>query len=197
MKKLWIPLTLLGVTALALMVVHVGKGVARGDADSDHRILLGLQIAPVPLNMAGKDPQVVGLGSYLVNTVGGCNGCHSVQEFAVGGDPFQGQPKIIDMATYLAGGVTFTGDDGKLYVSPSLRPLMGTSLPNGLSYPQFLSGLRFGTDFNSHGGVNQGVIQQVSPWPAFRYMTDGDIQAMYVYLSALPPGPPPAQCDPE
>jgi hypothetical protein len=28
-----------------------------------------LAIAPVPLNMEGKNPELVGLGSYLVNAV--------------------------------------------------------------------------------------------------------------------------------
>src|SRR5690242_2680503 len=39
--------------------------------------LKGFQIAPVPLNMQGRDPYLVGYGSYLVNAVGDCNGCHS------------------------------------------------------------------------------------------------------------------------
>ena len=35
------------------------------------RIVRGYQIAPVPLNLHGKDLELVGLGSYIVNAVGG------------------------------------------------------------------------------------------------------------------------------
>jgi hypothetical protein len=46
------------------------------DRDDDPRIRRGFEIAPVPLNLRGKDPALVGLGSYLV-TSGGCNDCHT------------------------------------------------------------------------------------------------------------------------
>ena len=45
--------------------------------DEKQMIRIGLAIAPVPLNMARKDKDMVGLGSYIVNVTGGCNGCHS------------------------------------------------------------------------------------------------------------------------
>jgi len=48
----------------------------------------------------------VGLGSYIVNAQGDCNGCHSAgpaTEFAVGGNPYFGQPTKINPATYWAG----------------------------------------------------------------------------------------------
>ena len=41
---------------------------------ADSRIQAGLAAAPVPLNMAGKNPALVGLGSYIVNVSGDCNG---------------------------------------------------------------------------------------------------------------------------
>jgi hypothetical protein len=37
----------------------------------------GFAIAPVLLNLTGKDFRLVGLGSYLVNAVGDCNTCHT------------------------------------------------------------------------------------------------------------------------
>jgi len=40
-------------------------------------IQIGFQINPVPLSLGGKDQNLVGLGSYLVNAVGDCNGCHT------------------------------------------------------------------------------------------------------------------------
>ena len=37
------------------------------------RVVQGYTIAPVPLNLRGRNPVLEGLGSYLVNAVGGCN----------------------------------------------------------------------------------------------------------------------------
>jgi hypothetical protein len=46
-----------------------------GRADELSQILRGYEIAPVPLNLIGKDWALVGLGSDLVNSTG-CNDCH-------------------------------------------------------------------------------------------------------------------------
>jgi hypothetical protein len=83
----------------------------RGRGNEDPRIELGFAIAPVPLHFQHKNREFVGLGSYLVNAVGDCNGCHSGPsgEFAPGGDPFQGQPKVINQAAYLQGGTPLFG----------------------------------------------------------------------------------------
>jgi hypothetical protein len=45
--------------------------------DEASLVRIGYKIAPVPLNLAGKDHDLVGLGSFLVNAVGDCNGCHT------------------------------------------------------------------------------------------------------------------------
>ena|SRR6267143_5408589 len=63
-----------GVTAAFAGVVLTGMffNSARGRADdrgddSDSRIEQGFDIAPVPLNLEGKNRALVGLGSYIVN----------------------------------------------------------------------------------------------------------------------------------
>jgi len=147
----------------------------------DVRAKSGLRLAPVPLNLRGKNKQLVGLGSYLVNTVGGCNGCHAVNEFLPGGNPYLGQPRITDPTAYMAGGVSFTGANGQQVISYNLRPVGNTGRPAGLNYQEFVVGLRHGIDFRQ-----PGVIQQVSPWPSFKNMTNNDTRAIYEYLSALP-----------
>lgn len=43
------------------------------DDDTDSRIQRGFEIAPVPLNLEGKNRALVGLGSYLVNAAASCN----------------------------------------------------------------------------------------------------------------------------
>lgn len=86
----------LGCTGAVVAAVLVAAGVsnlkaAKAASSGDSRIEIGFRAAPVPLNMNGKNPALVGLGSYLVNVAGDCNGCHSAgpqTEYARGGSPF-------------------------------------------------------------------------------------------------------------
>ena len=48
-----------------------------GAQDEKLAIQIGYAVAPIPPNIAGLDPDLVGLGSYIVNVTGDCNGCHS------------------------------------------------------------------------------------------------------------------------
>ena len=82
-----------GGLVLAAMFVSSPRGKAddRGNA-AESRIEQGFEIAPVPLNLEGKNRALVGLGSYLVNAAGDCNACHNPgpgnNQFASGGNPF-------------------------------------------------------------------------------------------------------------
>jgi hypothetical protein len=122
----------------------------------------GLAISPVPPNLAGKDPVLVGYGSYLVNAIGDCNGCHTggtVPNFnyAAGGNPYFGQPTKVDPTVYLSGGQDFgpvgvptgpTGYQGPHIISRNLTPDK-TGLPEGgMSLADFKQILRNGTDFD-------------------------------------------------
>ena len=181
MKKILATLMLLGVAAFALMV-NIGKGNARGDDDFDSRALIGLRIAPLPLNLKGRDAELVGHGSYIVNAMIDCNGCHSIREYAPGGDPFLGQPKRIDATNYLRGGLGLPGDNGQLVLSRNIRPELPSGLPASKTLAQFSAVFRHGTDFD-----NPGQVLQVMPWPTFQNLANDDIHAIYEYLSALPP----------
>ena len=73
---------------------------------------IGLSIAPVPLNLTGLDPTMVGLGSYFVNAIGDCNGCHTRwrnTELQLFGrkKPLLCQPVQVDPTVYLSGGDDF------------------------------------------------------------------------------------------
>jgi len=63
------------------------NGAAKGNGSEVQR---GIDIAPVHLNLEGKSPQLVALGSYIVNAQGGCNDCHTCPPYAEGHDPFAG-----------------------------------------------------------------------------------------------------------
>jgi hypothetical protein len=163
--------------------------------ESQSEIQRGFEIAPVPLNLNGKNRGLVGLGSYLVNGPMDCLGCHTSGLFLAGGDPFLGQPEMINTAAYLGGGVPFGP-----FISRNLTP-DANGLPGGLTFEQFEQVIRMGTDFKAippHVPGNPGLLQ-VMPWPSYRNSTDRVVRAIYEYLSAIPcieggPGLPPNRC---
>src|SRR5580704_7025301 len=81
-----------GATFFVLVIVGMLITAPRGhaDDDDDFRIQEGLEIAPVPLNLDGKDRDLVGLGSYIVNAQAVCNDCHS--RFPLNGAPTANTP---------------------------------------------------------------------------------------------------------
>lgn len=100
------------VIALADTLVKVPRAHAGQEDDEASLIQIGYRIAPVPLNMKGRNPALVGLGSFIVNAQGDCNGCHTAGappnfNYANGGNPYFGQPQVTDTATYLGGGNDF------------------------------------------------------------------------------------------
>src|SRR5271155_1927449 len=105
----------LAVAVFAVMLVWspAAQALDYGENEGDAgRIRIGFEIAPVPLNLNGKDPSLVGLGSYLVNGANDCNFCHTSGgppnlNFATGFNPYFGQKKKTDPTTYLAGGADF------------------------------------------------------------------------------------------
>ena len=182
-----------------------------GDDREESRIRRGFEIAPVHLNLDGKNRALVGLGSYIVNAVGDCNGCHSAgptTEFAPGGNPYFRIPpfsgKVQINTTYLGGGRDFgpVGSVPHLY-SRNLTPDK-TGLPEGgRTYEEFVEIMRHGTDLD-HVHPNctapgapancfmppfNGDLLQVMRWPFFSNMTDHELRAIYEYLKAVPCNP--------
>jgi hypothetical protein len=142
---------------------------------------VGLRISPVPLDLKHKSRLAVGLGSYLVNAAGGCNDCHTHPSYAPGGDPFQGQPAMVNREQYLTGGRVFGPD----LVSPNITP-DANGLPAGLTFAQFKDVFRTGRDPDP---AEPGRILQVMPWPVYGNLLDGDLRAIYEFLRAIPSRP--------
>ena len=67
----------LALVVLTGMLISSTRGRAQGASDDESRIQQGFAIAPVTLNLTGKNRELVGFGSYLVNAVGDCDGCHT------------------------------------------------------------------------------------------------------------------------
>jgi hypothetical protein len=123
---------------------------------------LGLAIAPVPLNLTGKDQSMVGLGSFFVNVIGDCNGCHTGgaapnTSYAVGGNPYFSQTAKVDPTVYLSGGQDFgpvgtpTGPGmyaGPDIISRNLTPNYTGMAEGGRTLSQFLQEMQSGTDLD-------------------------------------------------
>jgi len=202
--------------AIVLAMTLSNSRIVRGDDDDNDRneskVRKGFQIAPVPLNLKGKDQELVGLGSYIVNAQGDCNGCHSAgpqTEFLPGGNPFFGQPQKINPATYLGGGRDFgpyPGPNSPVHIiSRNLTPDKTGRAEGGETFAEFLHIIRTGEDVDHlHPTCSatvttnclpppfKGELLQIMPWNIYRNMTNRDLRAIYEYLSAVPciAGPP-------
>jgi len=186
------------------------------DNNNDSRIQRGFDIAPVHLNLDGKNRALVGLGSYIVNATVPCNECHgagpAINQFLPGDNPYFGQTAVINPAAYLGGGRSFGAPvpGSAVIISRNLTPDK-TGLPEGgRTYGEFVQIMRTGVDLDhlhptcatgpSGPIVNTGCIPapfngnllQTMPWPGLRNLTDHDLRAIYEYLSAIPcvAGPP-------
>jgi hypothetical protein len=201
MKRTVMSLTVVG--GLLLSFVLLGTIIGRAQSDSldqaqvqsdstdASRIKEGFRIAPVKLNLKGRNRALVGIGSYLVNAVSECSDCHTRPHFLPGGNPFNGEPEVINSPQYLTGGNQFGP-----FTSANLTP-DAAGLPAGLTFEEFLHLMRTG-ETDDHPAF--GPLLQVMPWPTFRKMTNWDLRAIYEFLSAIPSrpdNPNPGECCPE
>jgi hypothetical protein len=183
------------VVCAAVLIATAGVRTLRAadDHSDEAKVRIGLEIAPVHLDLTHKNRALVGLGSYIVNAVIGCNGCHSAgpqTEFLPGGNPFFGQPEAINTATYLGGGRVFALTSTINIISRNLTP-DHTGLPiGGDTFEEFRETIRTGVDPDQlHANLPPpfaGTLLQIMPWPELRNMSDRDLRAIYEYLSAVP-----------
>lgn len=170
-----------GVSAAVLLTIsalHLSSIRAQADdnsqGDNEQSLSqIGLSIAPSFINMAGKNPELVGLGSFIVNAQADCNGCHGsnpASEFNAGHNPFfrtpLNQTAQFNQATYLAGGQNFgpvgpgvvQNTSSPLYAGPGLGPNIitrnltpdYTGLPEGgHDLSSFITIMRSGHDYDS------------------------------------------------
>jgi len=222
LKNHFVTATLVLVSVLALLI-HVGHSRASAQngfvsdnnvaQDEKRAIQLGYAVAPVILNTTGLDSDLVGLGSYIVNVTGDCNGCHSAgpqSEFLANGNPYtrltpngpySGVTQV-NTTTYLGGGRDFGGfpaPNSPLHIiSRNLTP-DASGKPEGHTLDEFITILRTGVDMdqrhpNCTGAPNSsctpfpfdGSKLQIMRWPFFLNMTDRQLTAVYEYLSAIP-----------
>lgn len=178
-----------------------GAFLATQDANSEIR--RGFEIAPVPLNLEGKNCALVGLGSFIVNGHADCDGCHTSSgppnfNYANGNNPYfvgVNAPGKIDPSSYLAGGTDF---------GPAVPPsaAVGGFPPgsNPASYPPPEYGFYVGPDMISRNltpnkyGVPEGgnTLEQFKA--ILRNGTDFD--HLHPTCTTAVPVPSPANCVP-
>ena len=183
--------------ALAFAVAPYGAAYADNDKkdDIDRSVVQqGFDASPIPkdeLNLKGKNPYLVGLGSYLT-FAGDCVGCHSFPRFLRPGgtptnvsnqgsdprygDPFDppppagfGTPQTVDgqlkanfnKKHYLAGGRCFGAIQAR-----NLTP-DDTGRPRGLTEAEFIEAMRVGTDVSCRKKPAMG-----QPLPKYNGVTD-------------------------
>src|SRR5260370_9238335 len=161
-KVLGATITFAGV---ALAMMRRSPGVqAQDDQNNDEESLIhiGFKIAPVPLNLEGKNRDLVGLGSFIVNAQADCNGCHTAGgppnfNYAAGGNPYFGQKTVVDPTVYLSGGTNFgpvgtptgpLGYAGPNMITRNLTPDNTGRPEGGHTLAEFKEILRNGTDFD-------------------------------------------------
>lgn len=138
-------------------------------------------------------------GEYLVAALD-CNGCHTPWKIGPKGPGpdmsrmLSGHPEGIPIAETapaldgpwrhgLVGSSTNTAFSGPWGVSFSanLTPDRNTGL--GIwTEDMFVKALRTG----KHYGVSRPILPPM-PWPAFRNLTDDDLEAVFAYLQSIPP----------
>jgi hypothetical protein len=195
----------LGVIVMGGMLIRSPR-VHADDDDQEAKVQIGFQIAPVKLNLAGKNRELVGLGSYIVNAQADCNGCHSAgpsTEFSPGGNPYFGQPTKVNPTTYLGGGRDFGPFPGPgpfpHIIARNLTPDKTGRPEGGHTFSEFVQIIRTGIDMDHlhptcTGAPNgsclpppfDGALLQIMPWPIYHNMTYHDLLAIYTYLSAIP-----------
>jgi cytochrome c553 len=158
-------LMLAAATSLAVVFAAVSIKAPRVNADDDDtssKIKIGFAIAPVPLNLAGRSKALVGYGSYIVNAVGDCNGCHTAGgppnfNYAAGGNPYFNQPQVVDPTVYLSGGMDFgpvgtptgpTSYPGPDIIARNLTPNKDGVPEGGMDLSKFKEIMRHGRDFD-------------------------------------------------
>ena len=191
------------IVALFVAVTLISNPLVKGNDNDRNRgerhredegaleVQIGFRISPIPfnsLNLKGKDPELAGLGSYIVNAPAGCNDCHTCPSYDPGPPKHNPYPPDLgdgqfNRKNYLAGGVPFDFIKPGLPKSRNITP-DATGKPAGLTLEQFETALPTGHD------PLGGHVLEVMPWPFFRFMTDRDLDAIYSYLSAIPPASP-------
>jgi len=135
-------------------------------------------------------------GKYLVNTVGGCNDCHTPWKMGPQGPepdmtrmlsghpaemPMPPAPKL-SMPWMAAAGATMTAWAGPWGVSYTANLTPDSTGLGTWDETVFMLAIRNG----KHIGNGRPILPPM-PWQNFAKMTDDDLKAIFAYLKTIPP----------
>jgi mono/diheme cytochrome c family protein len=139
---------------------------------------LGLRLVPAGIELdlselSAAEEDLVKRGSYLVNGIGGCVGCHSSDAgYMAGGNEFR-----LSFLPADAGGNTSV-------LARNLTPDPDTGMQ--LDADEFIEAMRTGLDVHdSEGGTPQRLMFMAIQ--AYRFIKEDDLRAIYSYLRRIPP----------
>ena len=187
LRVLEITLALAGATLVVMLSRSPGVK-AQDDNDEGSQIRIGFKIAPVPLNLEGKNRDLVGLGSFIVNGQSDCNGCHTASgppnfNYAAGHNPYllnQG-PTHQEPSTYLQGGTDF---------GPALPPGFQDPGYQGYIGPDMISrNLTPDKTGRPEGGHTLAEFKAI-------IRTGVDLDHLHPNCTNISPNPSPANCIP-
>jgi hypothetical protein len=162
-----------------------------GGIDPDN-VLRGLAIQPLATpstfeTLDARDQALFGRGSYIVNALADCSGCHTnpSRNFADGPDFLR-----INTARYLEGGAVWVVPPFRQaqtgYVRSMSPNLIGAGEgffhETGISFPLFDSLLATGLHVDDPDPARLAWPMQ---WAHFRLMTLDDLEAVYTYMRTL------------
>jgi hypothetical protein len=209
--------TIIAAPVLIGMLIGYPSGQAANDNNDvqDEKLMIQRGHAEaanlgIKLTITNQDPDLVGLGSYLVNITSACNACHSpafiTTSFTTTGNPYLLPPvfsgkKQADPQYYLGGNQNFGPPvpGAASIVSRNLTPNK-SGMPEGHTLADFMQIMKTGIDLDhahpncAPGTLNTGCVPfpingaalQVMPWAYFQSMTDRQLTAIYTYLSTIP-----------
>jgi hypothetical protein len=163
------------ITFVGMQLVSTKVHADDNSNSEQSQIRIGWRLAPSFLKTEGKNPALVGLGSFIVNAQADCNGCHGsdpANEYLPTNNPYflsppSSNPREYNQATYLNGGqdfgpvgpgiangVALVGPD---IISRNLTPDHTGNPEGGNDLQTFMTIMRTGHDFDKlhqNCGVN-------------------------------------------
>jgi hypothetical protein len=131
----------------------------------------GLSILPFQLDVSGlsvAEQERIGRGSYLVNAVGECSGCHNYNSA-------NAPPR------YLGGGTPYNIGPGAVVYARNLTSDPDTGMK--LTETEFVEAMRTGRDYLSEDDAEALIVM---PWVGYRWMSTEDLKSIYAFLRKVP-----------
>lgn len=155
--------------ALLVIVVLLAAGIT---ATIGWRPIIGAKARPLTDRKFERTPERMARGKYLVESVMGCLGCHSLADASLPGAPPKHGAE--------GGGVSWAEAGIPWLVAPNITPDAETGAGNWTD-DQLARAIREGI------GHDGRALFPIMPYQNYRQMSDEDLASVIVYLRSMPP----------